>query len=225
MTTRPPDNLSTQSRCFGVAGGARGAFTLLEILVVVVILSILATAIVPRMLNVGQRQAEQEARAVQRLLSIAAEKVSVWNQPVAVDYQADKNTLSVWTQREDAKATADTTGAARVRWSYDPLVEPVLLDRLKISSASTDGQSLASGKWRVTFIPGQPRPVIAVNLEPKSDRDGARWTVTLPADEVIAMRTSSSDPSKSIGSGSSSSFGSQARSIDLDDTGKGETSW
>lgn len=202
------------------SGSMARAFTLLEILVVIVILGILATAIVPRMLDVGKRQAEQEARSVQRLLSIAAEKSAVWNQPVAVDFQDDKHTLSIWTMKEDAKASADTTGAARVRWVYDGLVEPVVLDRLRISTATQDGQSLAATKWRVSFSPGQPRPVVAINLEPKSERDGPRWSVTLPAGEANATRTASGGSTSGGGA-----FGAPSRSIDLDDTGKGETPW
>ncbi len=173
------------------------------------------------MLNVGQRQAELEAKSVQRLLSIAAEKSAVWNQPVAIDFQQDKNTLSIWSLREDAKANADTTGAARVRWVYDGLVEPVILDRLKISLATQDGQSLSSSKWRVAFTPGQPRAVIALNLEPKSERDGPRWTITLPAGEATASRAPGSDSSRPVGTNQAS----QSRSIDLDDSGKGDVKW
>jgi prepilin-type N-terminal cleavage/methylation domain-containing protein len=216
----PSDAAHRQARA-GRPPAFRTAFTLLEILVVIVILSVLATAIVPRMLNVGQRQAELEAKAVQRLLSIAAEKSTVWNQPVAVDFQLDKSTLSIWTQREDARASADATGAARVRWEYDGLVEPVILDRLKISLATQDGQSLSSAKWRVTFTPGQPRALVAINLEPKVDRDGPRWTITLPVGETAASRTTSADPTHPAGTG----LATQSRSIDLDDAGKGDVKW
>ena len=193
----------------------------MEVLVVVIILGILATAIVPRMLNVGQRQAELEAKAVQRLLSIAAEKSTVWNQPVAIDFQDDKHTLSIWTMKEDAKASADSTGAARVRWVYDGLVEPVVLDRLRISTATQDGQSLSGTKWRISFAPGQPRQVVAINLEPKSQRDGPKWTITLPAGEANATRSAGSAGSTT----GSAAFGAPTRSIDLDDTGKGDTRW
>ena len=90
------------------------AFTLIEMLVVVVIISILAAAMIPSMLNVGQRQAEQEARAVQRLLSIAAEKADVWNQPVAIDFAGDKSTFTIWSQR------ARIPRRHRTRWARGP---------------------------------------------------------------------------------------------------------
>ncbi len=201
---------------------ASSAFTLIEAIVVIVILGILATAIIPRMLNVGQREAELEAKAVQRLLSVAAEKCSVWNRPVAVDFALDKNTLSVWTQSEDAKASADTTGSARVIWHFDSMVEPVVFNRLKITIATQDGQPFDSNKWRASFIPGQPRPAISVELEPKSDRDGPRWTITLPVGETVATRAAGADALHPVGT---PGLASQARSIDLDDAGKGQTKW
>jgi prepilin-type N-terminal cleavage/methylation domain-containing protein len=201
---------------------ARLAFTLIEMLVVVVIISILASAIVPRMINVGQRQAEIEAKSVQRLVSVAAEKCDVWNQPVAVDFNAEKNALTVWSQREDPKATSDAVGAARVRWQIDPLVETVAFGRLKISQATQDGQPLASTKWRVSFTPGQPRPVLSIELAPKTDRDGPRWTVVLGVGETAATCSAVGDAVHPAGP---NAVGAQSRSIDLDDAGKGQTKW
>ena len=95
MRTSEPTNIGAAIQRTGARPCARAgaAFTLIEAIVVIVIIGILATAIVPRMLNVGQREAELEARAVQRLLSVAAEKCAIWNRSVAVDCNADKGTL------------------------------------------------------------------------------------------------------------------------------------
>ncbi len=200
-----------------------GGFTLLETIVVVVIVGILAGLIVPRMINVGQRQAEQESASVQRLLSVAAEKCAVWNQTVAVDFSTDPAggaRLTVWSQVEDAKASADTTGAARVRWREDPLVEPVVFERLRVAQAAQDGQILPSGKWRVAFVPGQPRAELTLRLEPKVEADGPMWSVSIAPDQTTAVRD--------IASGMASGRGptvTQSRSIDLDDAGKGQTPW
>jgi prepilin-type N-terminal cleavage/methylation domain-containing protein len=197
------------------------AFTLLEIIVCIVILGLIATAIVPRVLNVGRRQADLEAGRVQRLLSVVAEKCSVWNEAVAVDYSADKSQLSVWTRRADTKAGADATGSARVKWEMDGLVEPVVLDRLRLAQAAQDGQILPGGKWRVAFIPGQPRPELTFQLEPKAEQDGPRWMVTLAPDQATAVRSAGED---SLHSGKLP-MGAESRSIDLDDAGKGQTPW
>ncbi len=198
------------------------AFTLLESIIVMIILGLLAAVIVPRVLNVGQRQAEIEAKAVQRLLSVCAEKCDVWGRPVALDYIQDKSRLSGWTQVSDAKATEEATGSARVVWKEDMLVEPVVLDRLRITAALQDGVPLPGNKWRVAFTPGQPRPVVSIELEPKSASDGPRYTITLNPGETVATRA--------VGGGSG--FASRTtldaarpRSIDLDDTGKGDAKW
>jgi prepilin-type N-terminal cleavage/methylation domain-containing protein len=209
-------------RRFEIARDGARAFTMIEMIVVVVIIGILASAIVPRMLNVGQREAELEAKAVQRLLSIAGEKAGVWNLPVALDFLGDKSTLCLWTQTEDSKTASDATGAARVSWKIDPLVEPVVLYRLKIARAASGGEELSSGKWRVAFSPGQPRLAMVIELEPKSERDGPRWTITLPTGETAATRSTNADPARPAGPGV---LGVQTRSIDLDDAGKGQTKW
>lgn len=202
-----------RSRVVGVA------FTLLEIIVVIVIISILAGAIVPRMLNVGRRQAELEAKAVQRLLSVAAEKSDVWNQPVAIDLIEDTK-LSVYTRRADTTAATDAVGSATVKWQPDGLIEPVALNRLRISMATQDGVVLPSGKWRINMMPGQPRPAVSIQLDPKSEGDGPRWTISLAADDPLARRASGTE-----GGAAGSSFAAQSRTIDLDDAGKGQTPW
>ena len=224
MRTSERTNIGAAIQRTGARPRARAgaAFTLIEAIVVIVIIGILATAIVPRMLNVGQREAELEAKAVQRLLSVAAEKCAIWNRPVAVDFNADKGTLGVWTQSEDPKATSDTTGAARVRWNFDPMVEPVAFNRLKVSLATQDGQPFNSTKWRVFFVPGQARPAMSIELEPKSERDGPRWTITLPAGETVATRSAGTDALHPAGTPGAASA---SRSIDLDDAGKGQTKW
>jgi len=203
--------------------GHRG-FTLMETIVVVMIVGILAGLMLPRMINVGRRTAENESNGVQRLLSVAAEKCAVWGQTVAVDCITDSSDvvrLSVWSQIKDPKAGEDATGSARVRWRQDPLVEPVALDKLRVAQASQDGQILPTGKWRVSFVPGQARAELTLRLEPKAQADGPRWIVTLAPDQTAAVRDTDSGTLQS-GRGPAVT---RSRSIDLDDAGKGQTPW
>jgi type II secretory pathway pseudopilin PulG len=205
--------------------GARApAFTLLEAIIVMVIMGVLAGMIVPRVLNVGQRQAELEAKAVRSLLSVAAEKADTMNRSVAIDYvdatsgpQGHGPRLTIWVQRQDAKAASDTVGAARVTWVQDPLSDMVELTRLKIAQATSDGAVLASGKWRVAFTPGQPRPPVELRLEPIASGDGPTWVVSLAPDDTEAV-LGTPDGVRGV-------VASQSRTIDLDDTGKGDAKW
>lgn len=222
MTTRRGTNsaLSRPARSANAARGAAGpGFTLIELLSVIIILSILAAIVVPRWINVGSRQSELEAAAVQRLLTIAAEKTTVSTVPMAVDYDGDKGQFTLWTQREDPKAADDTVGAARVRWQADPLVQPAMLVRNKLKQASADGQRLPQGKWRLAFSPGQPRPVLVLDLAPDKSADGPQWQVALMPDSTSATRAVTE------GAASARTPAAASRTVDLDDTGKGTQPW
>ncbi len=205
------------------------AFTLLEIIVVILILGVLAAVFVPRALNVGRRQSELESRQVQRLVSVALDKARLWNQTVAIDYRQDADAarssrpgrsvgrLSVWSMRADAAAAdAGGVGAAGVRWAPDPLVEPVLLSRANLALASLNGQALPPAAWRVTLTPGQPRPTLVLSLEGDG---GSRFSIRVEPDAPGAMRIDETPGA------ASSPLGVGPRSIDLDDAGKGQSPW
>lgn len=189
------------------------AFTLVEMIAVMIILSVLATVVVPRVIGLGARQAEAEVRQVQDVLSLAAEKAAALNAPTAVDY-TDK-TLRLWTFRPTAEAAADLSldGSAAGKWAPDPLSDPLRLARVTIDAARTDGQALPPNKpWRITFSPGQARPGVELDLKDDSSRT---WTVRLDAEatQAIVLRAGQS-PTPTA-----------PRSIDLDDAGRGTAKW
>jgi prepilin-type N-terminal cleavage/methylation domain-containing protein len=202
----------------------RAAFTLMEAIVVMVIIGILAGVMMPRVLSMGQRQAEQEAKLVRGLLTVAADKASVMHQSVAVDY-AEATTgdngrgarLTIWVQKEDPKVGSDATGAARVKWEQDRMSEVVEFSRLRVAQAMQDGGVLSGGKWRVAFAPGRPRPSLELKLEPIASRDGPTWTVTLKPDDTSATLVAGNE-AKAAPAGSS-------RTVDLDDSGQGDSKW
>lgn len=219
----------TDTLCAGACAQASDdGFTLLETIIVILILGVIASVIVPRALSVGRRQSEVESKQVQRLLSVALDKARLWNQSAAIDYrkEAPKSAskgergagrLSVWSMRTDASATSsDATGAARMKWAEDGLVEPVFLARTKLALATRDGQALPPSAWRITLSPGQPRPLLVLNLEGDS---GTRFSVRLEPDAPGALRVDET-PGATTNATSAS-----VRSIDLDDTGRGQSTW
>lgn len=203
-------------------------FTLLETIIVILILGVIASVIVPRALSVGRRQSESESKQVQRLISVALDKARLWNQPAAIDYREETPSsatrgergvgrLSVWSMRTDAAAVeSDATGAARTKWSEDGLVEPVFLTRTKLALATQNGQPLPPAAWRVTLAPGQPRPLLVLNLEGDA---GTRFSIRLEPDAPGAIRIDDT-PGAAAKPASSG-----PRSIDLDDTGRGQSTW
>lgn len=189
------------------------AFTLVEAIVVIVLISILAGLTVPRMLSVGPRALQTEMRSVERLLSIAVEKATMLSDPVAVEYDDKSKTLSVAVQR----ARTDSTGQRQSPdWRADPLVEPVIFDRAELRDARTDGMALQKSRWRVVFTPGQPRPELVLILAAAHAPGAQPSVITLPNFATRAVR--SDDPARPHAAALSGS-------IDLDDAGKGTKPW
>jgi type II secretory pathway pseudopilin PulG len=176
---------------------------------VMIILGILAAAIVPRITGSAARQAEVDARNVQRMLSIAAERSSLWTQPVAIDFQADR--FDLLSPRTSSESATQTPGA--VRWGPDRLVEPVTLTRAKVRRAAVDGQPLKPDAWRITFSPAQPRPVVELEIGIPNQPDA--WTIALTPEATSATRTA-------LGAAKSQA---SATVVDLDDAGKGTARW
>lgn len=191
------------------------AFTLIEAMVVIILLAVFAGMIVPRMLNTPARSALNEARAVERLLSVAAEKATMLAEPVAIEYLAASKTLTVSTQR--ARTGSDGVRLAP-EWRQDSLVEPVTLTYTELADARADAVPLNRTQWRVTFVPGQPRPDLVISLTmPSGPTSGHNALIALPPHASKAARLDTS-PASPASAGSASA-------IDLDDTGKGNKTW
>lgn len=187
-----------------------GAFTLLELIVVMILVTVLAGLTVPRMIGTRTREQEAEARSVQRLLTLAAEKASLWSQPVAIDYASEKRRMSLWTLRP-VKGSVDTTA-----WSADPLTDPVELVRLDVITALVDGAAVSRGNWRIVFTPGQPRPAVTVELAAIDAKTSTpAWRVWVGPTATSAVAVEAGSTSASVAD----------RSVDLDASGKGTASW
>lgn len=209
--------VGTQSRAAAMrsmAGVRSGGFTLIEAVVVIIVLGVLAGLVVPRMLSTGPRQAKNEARAVQRLLTCAAEKTALLGEPVAVEYSGTPEaTLTLYTQRVRTLASGQV---GVPEWRADTLVDPVTLTALQLKSARADGVALASARWRVVFRPGQTRPDLAITLAPKGDAEQESVSIVLDAHAPSARSSDGTSASKAP---------AVARTRDLDDLGQGTKTW
>src|SRR5215510_3248159 len=86
---------ATAARWGSAPIGVRPAFTLIEMIVVIIIVGVLAGVLLPQALSNTGRRAETEAQNVQRLISIAAERESLSPEPVAVEYDETSATLRI----------------------------------------------------------------------------------------------------------------------------------
>lgn len=159
----------------------RSAFTLVEVLVVMVIIAILATLTVPRLLGAQGRQAEVEAQGVRALLSQAAQRDAVSSDTLSINYDHEKQELSV-------DSLVDKDGQRD--WHPLPLIRPIRFVSLVLAEASADGQSQPPDtSFRVVFAGAKPRPSIGLLLRTAPDMPGnARaWQADLLPGQTVAL--------------------------------------
>jgi len=184
----------------------RSAFTMIELIVVVVMLGVLAGAVIPRMMRRSDREAEQNVRVLADLFSTAAARSSIAGQHVALWFDASGDG-KVWMETSRAASAADFE--TNPEWSPDPIVPEQRVDRVTLVAGSVDGRLLDARKWTIEMVPGQERGMVVASFR---DREGTRsWTIVLPPGSLRAQVIEGAAPLD--------------ESIDLDATGMGEVSW
>jgi prepilin-type N-terminal cleavage/methylation domain-containing protein len=220
---------------------ARGAlgFTLIEIIVVVLILSIAAGVFLPRLAGNADRRAQTEAEGVRELLTILAEQQS--------DIGTAAGTSSV-AEGVEARGSADVAikfdpetntvglvrripGGRKGEWTDEPdrLVSPVNLSECVISQVVLDGRVLTfkpGEPFRLDVAPRQLRPTLSLVLAKGSARTGGggnsaserSWQIDLPATNTAATM-------RELPSGTTAADALQTDAVDLDLTGAGDSPW
>jgi prepilin-type N-terminal cleavage/methylation domain-containing protein len=185
-------------------------FTMIELIVVVVILTAVAFAIVPRVMGNEERAAEAEVRKVENFLTSVATRSVLSGQAMAIVFEEGR--LSAQTLRAMGDA-ADFTQERR--WIEDGLIIPVRLDRVEVSDVIAGSTPVKPGEFRIDMPSGAARPSVSLLLE--SERTGKSWRVDLASDAVRAYSVVIGQGEKltPIGRGS----------VDLDDAGLTETPW
>jgi prepilin-type N-terminal cleavage/methylation domain-containing protein len=213
----------------------RSAFTLIELILVIVLLGILASLTIPRFTGNEQRQAQNEVAAVETFLAAVAERDAFASEPIAITFDTQQGRRSG--AAGDSRSGSDAEGVLSFsvrrildpaktdppQWVSDPLIQPVTLSLLTLREAAADGQRLDSRAWRITLPQTEPRPAISLLLSMRpAGRLGTpplAWQVDLPAESLSPVRTA-------LGaSGASHLLPPQTRTIDLDATGRGAQPW
>jgi hypothetical protein len=185
------------------------AFTIIELITIVVIIGVLAGVTVPRLLDLSDRAVMGELRDVADVLSSAGVRESLSSTPVAIEYR--DSTFRLLTLRAPDELTP---WSGYGQWVEDPLARPVRLDLLALGTASAGGQVLDREAWRVSLSTLEARPAIALGL---ADRSGRAWAVWLASD---ADRASIAE----LGVGVTAED-LQPGPIDLDASGREEDPW
>lgn len=118
------------------------AFTLVELIIVIILISVLSALVVPRLGNLGVRAASVEADSIAGLLTAAAQRASLGSEAGALEYTPASRQFALLIQRR----TADDQAAS---WEAAPLSRPVRLERLSLRRAMLPGGVLpGSVAWR-----------------------------------------------------------------------------
>ena len=184
----------------------RPAFTMIELIVVIVMLGVLAGAVIPRMMRRSDREAEQNVRVLADLFSTAAARSAIAGQHVALWYDAAGDG-KMWMETSRAASASDFE--TNPVWAPDPIVSEQRSDRVTFVSGTVDGRALDTRKWTIEMVPGQERGMIVASFR---DREGTRtWSVVLAPGSLRAQVVEGATPLD--------------ESVDLDATGMGEVSW
>jgi|TARA_B100000959_G_scaffold266421_1_gene308827 prepilin-type N-terminal cleavage/methylation domain-containing protein len=139
----------------------RTAFTLLEIIVVIMIMGVLASMIIPRLSGNQQREFKLTAEQVNDVVLMFAHRVSTSNQASGLRYNPESKQLELLSKIEDS----ETKG--HFFWGIDPLAEPITIPQWLGDNPiiiSVDGEVTDTSQWPVTTTPGETRPFIEVSL-------------------------------------------------------------
>lgn len=169
-------------------GAGRPAFTLIELITVVVILAVLSSLVVPRVINWDERRAESGVQQVADVLSGAARRHLFSTQRLAIDFADGRlRVLTLRLRDPGSFSTNDQT------WLEDPLTPGIQLTDLELIEASADGRALPAGRFRVELPAAEPRPEIVLRLAMASGRNRREWIVHLPPTADRAAVTTDDD--------------------------------
>ncbi|NUQ67753.1 MAG: type II secretion system protein [Phycisphaerales bacterium] len=153
----------------------RRAFSMIEVLVVILILAILAGVMAPRLATFTALRVEPTARRAGDVLSIAGRRDRLSSQRVAVDYADGVLRMLVLLPATDGRGS---------EWREDPLAPPVDLGPVMLVSARLDGVELDTDQWRVELAAAGRRPSLTLLLSGPGEHDP--WTVELAPEGASA---------------------------------------
>jgi prepilin-type N-terminal cleavage/methylation domain-containing protein len=217
------------------------AFTLIELIVVVVLLGVVAGLAAPRLMSNASRRAESNMREIADVLGIAARRDASGGgsagESQRLAFDGEKKTFALQVRRARVNGRGETEDAGV--WRNDPLSPVVNLEYVKVSRVVIDGVAADDRAWTLDFVPGQVRPTVEMVIESVSGGDagrgtgggrgasggagasggGPRWNVLL-----LPYGTSAEIASLGV-TPSAASSAAALRSIDLDASGVGDRPW
>ena len=165
---------------------ARRAFTLIELIVVVVVLGIAAAAIVPKFTGTARQEADNAVDQVAELLRLFAYRQSLSAQQVALWRDGNDGRIHLLVMDSDP---ADPE--ALPAWRPDRFAAPVSLPTgVELVEIQSNDQRVDPAEWTIASVPGGERPKIAIRIVGM----GVDSTVTLPQGSPSVVRVDADKP-------------------------------
>jgi prepilin-type N-terminal cleavage/methylation domain-containing protein len=183
----------------------RKAFTLVEVILVVVIMSLFAGLIIPRMAGITKSKERLVVTSAADLLSAFAYRDSITSGSAAIEYDGSNRNLMLLGARGGNSTEEPLT------WQRDPLAPIVRIpDSIDIRALS-DGELLPETNWSITAREDGTRPEVQFEISGKkieariSLPTWAQGPYVVESDALTVPRVPDS--------------------IDLDATGQGRDTW
>lgn len=164
----------------------RSGFTLIELVVVLIMLTVVVGLAAPRMMQTQRRELDVTVERIADLLSIAAYRDAIGGRNVAIRFDEESRTLHLMVRE-----------LGEGEWREDPMTPGVPLGNLHIEEL-TIGYAAPAGPdreaWQVAFPAAEPRPAIVMMLQPDARNESLAWTIRLPAYATSAHVQRPGDP-------------------------------
>ena len=184
------------------------AFTMIEMIVVLVILGIMAAMVVPRMLGNSQREFRLAVDQVADLLTMFAQRQNLGQKPVGIFQDRLQNRMALMVMDTDTGGPGQTAD-----WRMDRYVEPIQFPPFMLDTdidILVDGQRVDASQWPITCDIGQDRPTIQIAMRGA----GESATLTLYAYGVAPEITNNRE-----------TLNAARMPLDLDGSGRGREDW
>lgn len=183
------------------------AFTLIELMVVVLIIAVVAALAIPRLFGGEQRALRLASERIADFLLMYAQRESMAQQPIGLVWNAEDYAMELWVlDREGEGATSHGS------WRMDTMVEPTVIpDDVSLDLVRVDGRAVAENAWPLITLPGHDRYTLEFFLS----GGGESAQVVLYPHALSPIIVDNINDSRAL----------ERQPIDLDATGRAREPW
>ena len=140
--------------------GGRWAFTIVELMVVLVVLALLSAIAIPRVASIDRRKAQVALDQLHDVLSVFAYRDSLGSQRIGFGPDEETGAIGVFIKEFDP-----TDPDSSDEWLPDRFVDPVFLPSgMELVDVRLDDRSLPLDDWFIASMPGGDRPRIELRV-------------------------------------------------------------